>query len=505
MANDIVGTYKYNDVMRALENAEASENYEDAAELAKIANTLYTQGQAPKSYTWGEVPVNALLNFIPNAGEFVINTVKAGLSPIDTLNQFSDLTTAVSSDVIRNTSPKLYEQLKSIDTSIYEKFPNVYKTVMGGKTPEEFYKGNEQLADDLFSAAKENLGTEEGIKRTLAERPFDVLTAISPKTGMSALEYGGKALKYGGTKTLDATKWTSEKLMQSALKPDKKQRDTGQAKIAATVMLENDIPVSSSGVKILKDKVDDLNEKITSTVSGSEIPVNKSQVLSVFSDLRKKYSKQGLPKKDLDAINAAEQEFIKSHPDILTAEDASRIKSGTYQAIGERAYGEEKSINVEIQKAIARGLKEQVEKVDINVKPLNAEQQKLLQTLKVLEPRVLAEGNKDVIGIAQANPNPSSITSVFLEKAFPKSLIAKYLYRGQNFLRDPAKGLNTSFTSLLGDTRANQISSYLKPAAEVYGSVLTQPSTQRIIGTGGLLAPDERYTNINFMTDQYPR
>lgn len=505
MANDIVGTYKYNDVMRALENAEASENYEDAAELAKIANTLYTQGQAPKSYTWGEVPINALLNFIPNAGEFVINTVKAGLSPIDTLNQLSDVTTAVSSDVIRNTSPKLYEQLKSIDTSIYEKFPNVYKTVMGGKTPQEFYKGNEQLADDLFYAAKENLGTEEGIKRTLAERPFDVLTAVSPKTGMTALEYGGKALKYGGTKTLDATKWTSEKLMQSALKPDKKQRETGQGKIAATVMLENDIPVSSSGVKILRDKIDDLNEKITSTVSGSEIPVNKSEVIKVLDELKKKYSNQVNPVDDLEAINKVEQNFINKHPDILTAEDASRIKSGTYKAIGQRGYGEVKSAATEAEKALARGLKEQIEKVDINVKPLNAEQEKLIKTLKVLEPRVLAEGNKDVIGIAQANPNPSSITSVLLEKAFPKSLIAKYLYRSQNFLRDPAKGLNTSFTSLLGDTRANQIKSNVKPIADVYGNVLTQPTTQRSIGLGGLLAPDERYTDINFMTDQYPR
>ena len=50
MANGVTG-YKYQDVIRALENADASGNTEDAAELAKIANTLYTEGQAPKSYT----------------------------------------------------------------------------------------------------------------------------------------------------------------------------------------------------------------------------------------------------------------------------------------------------------------------------------------------------------------------------------------------------------------------------------------------------------------------
>lgn len=482
MANGIEG-YKYQDVMRALENADASDNLEDAAELAKIANTLYEEGKAPKSYSWGQVPVNALLNFIPNMGEFYFNLGKMALNPQDTIPAFADLTSAVGNDLIRQVSPKTHEKLVELEKSMYDANPKFWNAVTGGKTPEALQKGYQQQISDIDYAVKENLLTEEGLKRTIAEKPFDVLTVASPKTAMKATELVGKGFQKTGTKALDTTEKFSRYLMQSALKPKEKQVTSGQAKTAVNVLLENDIPLNEKGVQILKDKIDNLNNKINQTVKTSEIPVNKSEVIKVLDELKKRYSNQVNPVDDLEAINKVEQNFINKHPDILTAEAANQIKSGTYKVIGERGYGEVKSAATEAEKAIARGLKEQIEKVDINVAPINAEQKTLIDTLKLTEQRVLKDANKDVIGIAQANPNPQSIAAVMLEKAPIKSLIAKYLYRGQKALRDPR--INTGFQSLLGP-------------------VQTTPTFMGG-GMGGILQPDERYTDVNFLTGQYPR
>ena len=482
MANGVTG-YKYQDVMRALENADASGNAEDAAELAKIANTLYTEGKSPKSYTWSQVPVNALLNFLPNMGEFYFNLGKMALNPQDTIPAFADLTSAVTNDLIKQVSPKTHEKLVELEQSIYDKNPKLFNAVTGGKTPEQLQKGYQQQISDIDYMVKENLLTEEGLKRTLAEKPFDVLSVLSPKTAIKATEVVGKGFQKAGTKALDTSEKFSKYLMQSALKPKEKQIMTGQSDTAVKVLLENNIPLNSKGVEILKGKIDDLNDKITQKVKTSEIPVNKSEVIKILEEVRKKYSNQANPVDDLAAIDKVETNFINSHPDILTAEAANKIKSGTYKAVGERAYGESKTAAIEAEKALARGLKEQVEKVDIDVAPINAEQKALIDTLKLTEQRVLKDSNRDVIGIAQANPTPESIAAVVLERAPLKSLISKYLYRGQKALRDPR--LNAGFQSILGP-------------------VQTTPTFMGG-GFGGILQPDERYTDINFLTGKYPR
>jgi Fe-S cluster assembly scaffold protein SufB len=76
------------------------------------------------------------------------------------------------------------------------------------------------------------------------------------------------------------------------------------------------------------------------------------------------------------------------------------MKQGTYQQLSAKAYGELKSASIESQKALARGLKEELANTFPELNDLNAQDSKLLDLRPVLEKAIQRESNHQLGGIS---------------------------------------------------------------------------------------------------------
>ncbi|HXC03339.1 MAG TPA: hypothetical protein VNZ86_01230 [Bacteroidia bacterium] len=219
-------------------------------------------------------------------------------------------------------------------------------------------------------------------------------------------------------------------LMQSALKPLKEARESGKAARAIDTLLEKGINVSKGGVEKLRGLIDDLNSEIKQKISSSTLSVSKKKVADTLDQLTEKFKNQVNPQGDLSAIRKAWDDFM-NHPSLsgratIPVQQAQKLKQGTYKALGEKAYGEEKTASIEAQKSLARGLKEQIEKAHPEIGPLNKEEAKLLNALDLTEQRVLAEANKNPLGLTYLIHNPKSAAAFLADRSSAfKSLFAR--------------------------------------------------------------------------------
>ena len=150
------------------------------------------------------------------------------------------------------------------------------------------------------------------------------------------------------------------------------------------------------------ERIDDLNSRIKAEIdSGTQqgAVIDPAKVAARTDALKAKFSNQVNPNADLASIDAAKQEFINNNPNNLTAAQAQSMKQGTYQQLSSKAYGEMKSATIESQKALARGLKEELAAQFPEIKELNASESRLLDLQPVLERAVNRIGNHQLIGL----------------------------------------------------------------------------------------------------------
>jgi hypothetical protein len=227
---------------------------------------------------------------------------------------------------------------------------------------------------------------------------------------------------------------TPEAAYESALKPS---TTIGQADRAAMVQtgLQNAIPVSKAGVEKLGDLIDDLNGKIKATIAQDPTrPIDPNAVATRIQPTLDRFGNQVVAQPDLNAIEATRQQFLaergarpgtpgtgprptglldaQGKPIMsqgtpakppqpappMNAADAQAMKQGTY-GILKGKYGEQGSATVEAQKALARGLKEEIATQFPEISNLNAAEGKLLDLQPVLERAVNRISNHQVIGI----------------------------------------------------------------------------------------------------------
>lgn len=192
-----------------------------------------------------------------------------------------------------------------------------------------------------------------------------------------------------------------EKMYESALKPSTTISSPKRAAMVQTG-IQNEIPVSSTGLEKLGNLVDDLNSKIKSTIDqGNQqgATVNKFSVASRLSDTAKKFSIQVNPTTDLNSISESGNEFLNTQPTKIPAGDAQALKQGTYQQLKSAAYGSMKNATIEAQKALARGIKEELVNQFPELKDLNSQESQLLNLDPVLEHAVNRISNHQIIGI----------------------------------------------------------------------------------------------------------
>ena len=244
--------------------------------------------------------------------------------------------------------------------------------------------------------------------------------------------FGGGA----GAKLEPAAQKLGMSLMTRALKPDKAARVSGQGETAVKTLLEEGLNVTRGGAEVLRDKVDDLQATVAQILDRyPNATVDKQRVYDALSDSISRATKQGTPQDEVATLNRAVMDFAQ-HPllqssDRIPVKLAQELKQGVWRRLKDPAFakGVAPSGARDAQKAIGSGLRQGIEDVAPEVGPINAETKKFLDTLKLVETRAGAEGNKNLMGIGAISPSMHNFLAWMLDR-YPagKSMLARYFY-----------------------------------------------------------------------------
>jgi hypothetical protein len=192
---------------------------------------------------------------------------------------------------------------------------------------------------------------------------------------------------------------TPAEAYQSALKPSTTLSEAQRTAIVNTGLREK-IPVSTKGLEDLSDLIQDINSKMDAAIpANSTQTVSKAAIANRLGPVAQKFAAQVNPESDLSAINESGKEFLRNQPANIPVQDAAALKTGTYRSLGTKAYGELKGAQIESQKALARGIKEELITQFPELEQLGIRDQQLLNLQPVLERAVNRIGNHQLIGI----------------------------------------------------------------------------------------------------------
>lgn len=233
-----------------------------------------------------------------------------------------------------------------------------------------------------------------------------------------------------------AVQKTAERIYQSALKPSPAAGAEAGAEMSKTA-LTHAIPVSEAGIEKLSGLIDNLNQKIADKIkagAAAGAAIDPNAVATRLNDTRSRFANQVNPNADLAAIESTGQEFLQNAgakpaqaavppqptgvlnaqgQPVMTAgtpatpatpappmavDAAQSMKQGTYSQLRKK-YGELSSAQIEAEKALARGIKEELQNVFPEIQGLNAEESKLLQLQPALDRAVARVANHDIIGL----------------------------------------------------------------------------------------------------------
>lgn len=304
-------------------------------------------------------------------------------------------------------------------------------------------------ADAVGRVYKQRYGGLSNIGDTIISDPVGALADVSTIfTGGAALPGKvGAALSAGAKYTnplsplgalgavKPATDSVSASLMQSALKPTIKQLQTGDAATTVQTLLDKGINPTKAGTEKLRGLIGAKNDEIAGLLAGSNARIAKSDVLTGLDPVRAKFTNQVDPIADLGSIQRVADGF-DMHPGIpggdMPIQQAQSMKQGTYKVLNGK-YGQLGSAETEAQKGLARGLKDQIAAAVPEVATANAEESKLLTTLKVTERRALMDLNKNPMGLAMLAHSPMAWAAFMADKSAAfKSMAARLVYSTGN-------------------------------------------------------------------------
>jgi len=163
--------------------------------------------------------------------------------------------------------------------------------------------------------------------------------------------------------------------------------------------LENAVGVSPGGMAKLGDLIDDVNQKISDEIAARpNQPINKYAVATRLNPLATRASKQVNPEADVASVIDSSNEFLRNQPENIPSSEAQQIKQNTYRELGNKSYGEIKSSSIEAQKALARGIKEELANAFPELNELNAKDGELIKLQSAIENTVRRGSNKPFIG-----------------------------------------------------------------------------------------------------------
>lgn len=294
--------------------------------------------------------------------------------------------------------------------------------------------------DQQRNLARTNRGVQFG--GGAANAAYDAGAKITDITGSPAAGYatnvamqavpalfGGNIM---GSAAIPAMQNTARSLMQSAVKPTWETLRTGEAQRGVETMLKEGISPTQAGANKLQSMIDELNNQVQTAIAGSGAKISKDQIASYLTSIADRFGYRANPQAALDAVDAAKEAFL-NHPLLRGAQDlpvqlAQKMKQATYSGLRD-SYGELKGAEIESQKALARGMKEEISKAVPEVGPLNAREGELINALDIAERRALMEGNKNPGGLSLIAPSKEAIAGFLADRsAAAKALLARMLY-----------------------------------------------------------------------------
>ena len=228
--------------------------------------------------------------------------------------------------------------------------------------------------------------------------------AAGSSVGMGLNVAGPAAVGEGITATVpssirDFLASKAKSFYQSALKPSLRAGAPNPEALAQTG-LENQIPVSAAGAEKISGLIDNLNDSIKNTIASDPTKtVNAFGIADRLKQTAAKFQNQVNPTADLNAIRESGADFLQNNPTDIPVQDAQALKTGTYQQLSSRAYGELGSATIEAQKALARGLKEELVTQFPEIAGLNAKESQLIDLDGALDTAVRRIGNHQLFGI----------------------------------------------------------------------------------------------------------
>lgn len=306
-------------------------------------------------------------------------------------------------------------------------------TGLGSQPVQDFAVGASGLmrggANLVKSGAGETLFPSKNSTGSGYQTAGELLDPVAMAAGEGAFRLGAKAIPY--------VKGGANYLMQSALKPTIADLKKGNASIAVNTLLKEGLNATKGGVEKLRNSIYDTGGMIDNVIANSKGTVDKNKVLNYLDPTVGKFTKQVSPQSDLNAISNVRADFI-NHPSLtgqaIPVQVAQNLKRGTQQSLSKK-YGQLGSAEVEAQKSLARGLREEISNAVPEIAKLNAREANLIKTLNVTERRALMDANKNPMGLALLAQNPASWAAFMADKsALFKSLAARSINSSANIL-----------------------------------------------------------------------
>ena len=276
------------------------------------------------------------------------------------------------------------------------------------------------LAGGTLSALQPTLGNESRAENLITGALTSGLVPNAPKIATSTLGYG------------------ANRLMQSAIKPQVKYLEAGKVPSAIETMFEYGVnptqgrTIFGKGLDVIKKDVNRLNTGIEDILRTYPNVASTKTALSEVEKLRPTIVAGGGGTPELNALTRFITE--KQANPLLSGEAislpaAQEMKQNIYKKVGDLAYlTSPAGADVKAEKALASGLRKSILEAAPEVAPLNAQEAKAINALKVSERRALNEANKDIFGLGSISPGVTQALLFLADRnAGLKSIVARML------------------------------------------------------------------------------
>jgi len=236
------------------------------------------------------------------------------------------------------------------------------------------FKGASKLAGLAKAAnAAENLG-KAGDVFLNASRVADPLYGVSKGIGWLADKGYGRGMT------------AAQRAYLGVLKPSTEKYSLDDRIAMAQAAIDNQIPISTGGLKKATQSVRDLNDQIDAGIaaadaSGRRIDPEKIAKGALWSDARETAARQNIPERDLNAFDEGVAEYLDTHGMDNTVAAAQEGKKATYRQYEKKYQNNAPNVNpgeTEAAMELARQQRKAIEDAVPEVRGLNRQEGRMI-------------------------------------------------------------------------------------------------------------------------------